>query len=193
MPVVAVGELTIIDVIDGVDGPALSIQATKAGFTFQDGVATPSTQAIALYAARQSLDGDVAWSASDGMTLDTDDGALEAGAFTFGVPGTGEGNTAYLDLSDFGSLRQGSVVASVGGLTAFYNILRIDKSTAQANATRNVFVGNWASGTSYFVGDVVLKDGYGWSCLVDHVASGTIQPPTYPTTSTLWFIVSPMV
>ena len=187
MPIVSTGEITIIDVMDGVDGPALSIQASKAGFAFQDGVAVPTTQAIAFTAARQSVEGDVAWSASNGMTFETDDGVLDVTSFAFGIPGAGQGDTAYLDLADFGVLRQGSVVASVGGLTAFYNVLRIDKSTAQANATRNVFVGNWTSGTSYFVGDVVLKDGYGWSCLVDHVASGSVLPPTYPTTgNTFW-------
>jgi hypothetical protein len=187
MPIVASGEITIIDVMDGVDGPALSIQASKAGFAFQDRVAVPTTQAIAFSAARQSVEGDVVWSAADGMTFDTDDGVLDTTSFAFGIPGAGQGDTAYLDLADFGALRQASIAATVGGLTAFFNVLRIDKSTAQANATRNVFVGTWASSTSYFVGDVVLKDGYGWLCLLDHVASGSVQPPTYPTTSnTYW-------
>lgn len=190
MPVVSTGEITIIDVLDGVDGldgPALSIQASKAGFTFQDGVAVPATQAIAFTAARQSVSGDVVWSVSDGMTLDSDDGVLDITSLAFGIPGTGQGDTVYLDLSDFGSLRQASIAASVGGLTSFYSVLRIGDSTAAAGATRNVFVGNWATATSYFVGDVVLKDGYGWSCLQDHVSSGVVMPPTYPTNSNAYW------
>lgn len=47
-------------------------------------------------------------------------------------------------------------------------------------ATRNVFQGDWVSGTSYSVGDVVVKDGYSWTC---KVATSSAAPPTYPTTS----------
>lgn len=47
-------------------------------------------------------------------------------------------------------------------------------------ATRNVFQGDWVSGTSYSVGDVVVKDGYSWTC---KVATSSAAPPIYPTTS----------
>lgn len=48
------------------------------------------------------------------------------------------------------------------------------------NATRNVHRGNWASGTSYVLGDTVIHQGYGWSCIL---ATNSVAPPTYPTTS----------
>ena len=47
-------------------------------------------------------------------------------------------------------------------------------------ATRNVFQGDWVNGTTYAVGDVVVKDGYSWTC---KVSTSSVAPPTYPTTS----------
>ena len=56
-------------------------------------------------------------------------------------------------------------------------------------ATRNVFVGEWTTSTNYIVGDIVLKDGYGWSCVASHTSSATITPPTYPTTSNAYWAI----
>ena len=56
-------------------------------------------------------------------------------------------------------------------------------------ATRNVFVGEWTLSTNYIIGDIVLKDGYGWSCTASHTSSATITPPTYPTTSNAYWAI----
>lgn len=53
----------------------------------------------------------------------------------------------------------------------------------QNNATRNVYRGDWASGTVYAVGDAVMHGGYGWSCITAHTSAAGTTPPTYPTTS----------
>lgn len=58
----------------------------------------------------------------------------------------------------------------------------------QAGATRNVFKGDWASGTLYDVGDIVIDDvGYGWSSLVKHTSGNLSKPPKYPENSSNGF------
>lgn len=54
------------------------------------------------------------------------------------------------------------------------------------NATRNVFRGDWTTATAYVVGDIVMKDGNGWSCLQNHTSSGANLPPTAGTGNTYW-------
>lgn len=54
------------------------------------------------------------------------------------------------------------------------------------NATRNVFRGDWTTATAYAVGDIVMKDGNGWSCLQNHTSSGANLPPTAGTGNTYW-------
>ena len=55
------------------------------------------------------------------------------------------------------------------------------------NATRNVFRGDWSSSSvAYSVGDIVLKDGNGWSCVVAHTSSGVNQPPAFGAGNTWW-------
>lgn len=56
----------------------------------------------------------------------------------------------------------------------------------QDGATRNVFRGDWATSTVYAVGDVVLKDGNGWSCVTAHTASSSNQPPSSGNGNTWW-------
>lgn len=54
----------------------------------------------------------------------------------------------------------------------------------QVGATRNVFLGNWASGYNYVVGDIVMDTlGYGWSCVTAHTSGGSVTTPVYPVTS----------
>lgn len=48
----------------------------------------------------------------------------------------------------------------------------------QDGATRNVFRGDWKMSTNYSVGDIVLKDGNGWSCIQPHTSTSNNQPPT---------------
>lgn len=55
------------------------------------------------------------------------------------------------------------------------------------DATRNVFRGDWSSSSvAYSMGDIVLKDGNGWSCVVAHTSSGANQPPTSGAGNTWW-------
>lgn len=53
------------------------------------------------------------------------------------------------------------------------------------NATRNVFVGDWATNILYLVGDIVLDSiGYGWVCTVTHTSSAVANKlPVYPVKS----------
>lgn len=57
---------------------------------------------------------------------------------------------------------------------------------ADNNATRNVFTGNWVSTQNYSIGDIVLKDGNGWSCILAHTSSQSNQPPSSGTSNTWW-------
>lgn len=54
------------------------------------------------------------------------------------------------------------------------------------NATRNVFRGDWVTSTSYAVGDIVLQNGNGWSCVVAHTSSGANQPPASGSGNAWW-------
>lgn len=56
----------------------------------------------------------------------------------------------------------------------------------QHGATRNVFLGAWMTATAYVVGDIVLKDGNGWSCISAHTSSSSNQPPASGTNNTWW-------
>ena len=187
MPVVSAGEITITEVSDGLDGPALQIISSAAGFTYQDGVASPADQTISFTLLRQGLDNTEANWAASGATLGTNKGQIDITEYIFGLPGTGDGDTAYLTLAQFGAARQMSIGATVGSLAAYANVSRIGDSTAQAGATRNVLMGEWTSSTAYGVGDIVVKDGFRWVCILAHVAGGSFLTPLYPATSnTYW-------
>lgn len=54
------------------------------------------------------------------------------------------------------------------------------------NATRNVFRGDWVTSTSYAVGDIVLQNGNGWSCILAHASTSGNQPPTSGSGNTWW-------
>lgn len=190
MPIVSVGQITIVDVndgVDGLDGPALQIISSAAGFTYQDGVASPADQTISFTLLRQGLDNTEANWAASGVTLETNKDRIDITEYIFGLPGTGDGDTAYLTLAQFGTARQMSIGATVGSLAAYANVLRIGDSTAQAGATRNVLTGDWVTATAYDVGDIVVKEGFRWVCIVAHISSGSIMPPVFPTTAnTYW-------
>lgn len=56
-------------------------------------------------------------------------------------------------------------------------------------ATRNVFRGDWASGTLYPAGDIVIEAGYGWSSIASHTSSALVRPPVYPVTSNAYWTI----
>ena len=83
------------------------------------------------------------------------------------------GNIILGSGTGIGSGGNGIDFSYVGGSTA-----------PVANATRNVFRGNWATGTAYAIGDIVIDStGYGWSCVAIHTSSVSLVTPTYPTTA----------
>jgi hypothetical protein len=94
--------------------------------------------------------------------------------------------TTYGTLSILDS--SGRVVLSSGS-TPQLDFDYVGGTTApDANATRNVFKGNWTINTNYDSGDIVLDTwGYGWSCKVTHVSGETtttgIIVPIYTTGS----------
>lgn len=59
-----------------------------------------------------------------------------------------------------------------------------------SGATRNVATGLWVTGRAYLVGDGVVDGGYGWECILAHTSSGGNAPPTYPTSSNTYWILS---
>lgn len=175
----------------GQGGPLISLVSSAAGFSFRDGQAAPAEQIITFTVMRQNTVGPVQFFASDDVPLTTDEGELVLSNYMLGVPGCGAGDTCYLKLSDFGDRQQVTVTAVLGELTAVQTIVRLDSSSAEAGATRNVFKGNWTSGVLYAVGDTVIKGGYGWACLAPHTAlTGSNEPPVYPTASNAYWALA---
>jgi predicted phage tail protein len=70
----------------------------------------------------------------------------------------------------------GQITVGMGSIVPYSYV----QSGPPADATRNVYRGVWSSGISYVVGDSVIHQGYGWSCIV---ATNSIEPPVYPVTS----------
>ena len=56
----------------------------------------------------------------------------------------------------------------------------------QDGATRNVFRGNWVTGSAYAVGDTVMDGGNGWSAKVAHDAVAGNRPPASGVGNTWW-------
>ncbi|NTT87831.1 hypothetical protein [Tabrizicola fusiformis] len=177
----------------GVVGPGLSLTASAAGFTFTDGVALPATQTIAVRALRQGADYPVLFFASNGAQLETDTAALTAEGAAFGIPIAGDGETCYIDLADFGAADQMYVTAICGEATAVLHLARINYSTAEPGATRNVFRGAHTVGTIYTPGDQVIYQGSGWACRVWHTAAPGNLPPALPTTQNTWWTQSAVI
>ena len=99
---------------------------------------------------------------------------VRADRFAMVMPGYGE----YIPfaIGDFGP--------EFSGLTSWSNVTGASKP--QDGATRNVFQGDWTTSTSYAVGDIVLKDGNGWSCILAHTSSSSNQPPASGSGNTWW-------
>ena len=80
----------------------------------------------------------------------------------------------------------GNILLGAGTGLDFSNVTGTSKPAN--GATRNVFKGSWATGASYVAGDIVLDGaGYGWSCVLGHTSSASLNTPAYPTNSnTYW-------
>lgn len=53
-------------------------------------------------------------------------------------------------------------------------------------ATRNVFKGNWITGSMYLVGDTVFRNGTSWVAKVAHTSASGNAPPSSGTSNTWW-------
>jgi len=177
--------MTVSKAKQGAMGLALTTAQSAIGFTFTDGIASPAEQIISVTAVRSSplLTGKVFFYASNGATLETDLNKVLMLPHMLGYPDVGQGDTCYVRVSDFGSDEQMYVTAVLGDLTAVAHIARLDFSTAAAGATRNVFKGEWQSGTAYSAGDSVVYEGAGWQAVTNHISSAQLTPPVYPATS----------
>ena len=164
----------------GFAGPAITLIASKQGFSFVDGIAEPADQSIAFTVVRHNATEPVVFYATGDASLVSDGGRLTLMNYALGVPGVGNGDTAYLDLAQFGNNRQVTITAVCGDLNATQTVVRLDQSSAAAGATRNVHRGDWTSNTPYQLGDTVIYQGYGWSCTTTHTSSVGVTPPVYP-------------
>jgi hypothetical protein len=99
---------------------------------------------------------------------------VQADKFVMTMPGLG----GYVPFAI------GPTGAEFTGLTNWSNVQGATKP--QDGATRNVFRGAWTTSTAYALGDIVLKDGNGWSCLVAHTAASGNQPPSSGGGNTWW-------
>jgi hypothetical protein len=188
MPVVGVGELHVIDVMDGAPGPSLQIVQNAAGFTFVDNVATPAEQSIAFTLIRRGLGESTAnWGTSTGVTLTTDNGLVDAGGYVLGLPVHGVGDTAYLTLAQFGTATQMGIGATVENLAAYTTVARLNNSTAEPGATRNEWRGAWSgSSVVYALRDLVFYNGRTYVCVLAHTSTGGTAPSGTTASNTWW-------
>lgn len=106
-------------------------------------------------------------------------GGFASGAFTGSVIFDGL-SIAFFDASvDNTRVTIGSDGSLTGGGGGQVTITGLGYS-GDLDATRNVFRGSWIGGTSYIIGDSVVHQGYGWSCISP---TNSVAPPTYPVTS----------
>lgn len=56
----------------------------------------------------------------------------------------------------------------------------------ELGATRNVFRGDWVTGTDYQLGDTVLYQGGGWTCAHAHASVNGNKPPLTGTSNSWW-------
>ena len=174
----------------GAVGPTFRILPSAIGFTFTDGVADPADQVISIQAYRENSDMPVLFFASNGIELETDEGVATPMGFSLGMPIVGDGSVCYITPEDLGAGDQMYVTAIFGEATQVAHIARINYSTADAGATRNIFRGDFAIGQIYAVGDEVLFNGSGYVCRVQHIASVLNQPPNEPVTQNTWWTKS---
>lgn len=137
---VGIGQITITDVMDGSSAAGISMNANGAGFTFVNDVASPASQRLVFTASRSQITTTTSFSTSNGAVLATDAGLLPIANYALGIYGAGEGDTAYLDLSQFGSAEQLIVTASAGVYSTSQTVLRLNKaSTLTMSATGQSF------------------------------------------------------
>lgn len=105
----------------GVTGPRLALVADNQAFTFTDGAANPGSQTITLTALLNNLSGTATWSTTPAVTLG------------------GTGNTRTLSVANFGSNRQVTIEATLGGITDRITLVRIDRDVIVGNANRVPF------------------------------------------------------
>lgn len=105
----------------GVTGPRLALVADTQAFTFTDGAANPGSQTITLTALLNNLSGTATWTTTPSVTLG------------------GTGNTRTLSVASFGSNRQVTVEATLGGITDRITVVRLDRDAFGGNANRVPF------------------------------------------------------
>lgn len=139
---------TLAKTKQGVTGPRLALVADNQAFTFTDGAANPGSQTITLTALLNNLSGTATWSTTPAVTLG------------------GTGNTRTLSVANFGTNRQVTVEATLGGITDRITIVRLERDvSAPANANRvpfSRFEGGrgWATGGDVAAAPVlILNDG----------------------------------
>lgn len=181
---------TVTKVRRGEAGAVITLVPTGQGFFFKDGAPDPAGQMIGFMVVRQNTDAPVTFEASDGVPLLTDAGYMEASQYHEGLYGQGVGDICYLSVADFGMRQQVTVTAKAGSLASAVTILRLDQSSAEAGATRNVFRGELVNGQAYLVGDTVISGGYGWACIQAHFSDATNRPPAYPATQNTWWALA---
>lgn len=95
----------------------LRILPSADGFTFTDGIADPGGQSITLDAVLTGVAGTATWSTTPSVTLG------------------GSGNTRTLSVAAFGTNRQVTVEATLGGITDRITLVRLERNiAAPANA-----------------------------------------------------------
>ncbi len=110
---------TVAKSLQGVDGPNVKLVADGQAFTFAYGAASPASQLITLTALLTNIAGTAAWSSSPAVTLG------------------GSGNTRTLSEANFGSNRQVTIEATLGGITDRITLHRIDRESLSGNAVVN--------------------------------------------------------
>jgi len=105
----------------GLQGPTIRLTADNQGFTYLDGTALPTSQSITLFATLSGISGTIVWTSSPSVTL------------------TGSGASRSLAVADFGTNRQVTVTATLGGFSDRITLVRLDRSSADSadNLIRN--------------------------------------------------------
>lgn len=112
---------TLAKTKQGVTGPRLALVADNQAFTFTDGAANPGSQTITLTALLNNLSGTATWTTTPSVALG------------------GTGNSRTLSVASFGSNRQVTVEATLGGITDRLTIVRLDRDAFGGNANRVPF------------------------------------------------------
>lgn len=112
---------TLAKTKQGVTGPRLALVADNQAFTFTDGAANPGSQTVTLTALLNNLSGTATWATTPSVALG------------------GTGNSRTLSVASFGSNRQVTVEATLGGITDRITIVRLDRDAFGGNANRVPF------------------------------------------------------